>query len=77
MPNDVSRRELLSALGIGALAAQALLGIHQLTREPINCIFELVSAGLARPHVSNAVIGKMLSPLGCDQSCTTLRAPIS
>ena len=59
---------------IAMAAAEDLLGIYQLTRRPIDCIFKLVSAGLARPYVSNAVVGKMLRPLGCDQNRTTLRA---
>jgi hypothetical protein len=61
---------------IGKLVVRALFSIHQLTGRPIDCIFKLVSAGLARPHVSNAVIGKMLRPLGCDQNRTALRALI-
>jgi hypothetical protein len=61
---------------IAVAAAEDLLGIHQLTGRPIDCVFKLVSAGLARPHVSNAVIGKMLRPLGCDQNRTALRALI-
>ena len=56
--------------------AEDLLGIHQLTGRPIDCVFKLVAAGLARPHVSNAVIGKMLRPFGCDQNSTALRALI-
>jgi hypothetical protein len=61
---------------IGKLVVRALFSIHQLTGRPIDCIFKLVSAGLARPHVSNALIGKMLRPLGCDQNRTALRALI-
>ncbi len=58
-------------------AAEDLLGIYQLTRRPIDRIFKLVPAGLARPHVTNAVIGKMLRPLGCDQNRAALRALIA
>jgi len=57
-------------------AAEDLLSIYQLTRRPIDRIFELVAAGLAPPHVTNAVIGKVLRPLGCDQNRTALRALI-
>ena len=61
---------------IAVAGAEDLLGIYQLTGRPIDRIFKLVSAGLARPHVSNAVIGKMLRPLGRDQNRTTLRTLI-
>jgi hypothetical protein len=54
--------------------APVLLGIDELTRRPIDDIFEFVAAGLTRPHVSNAAIGKMLGPFRCDQTRTTLRA---
>jgi hypothetical protein len=36
---------------VGGIAEGSSLGIHQLTRTPIDGIFKLVSAGLARPHV--------------------------
>jgi hypothetical protein len=36
--------------------------------------FKLISAGLARPHIANAVIGRMLGPFGSDQSRATLCA---
>jgi hypothetical protein len=55
-------------------ASETLFGINQLARRPIDCIFKLVPAGLARPYVSNAVVGKMLRPPGCDQNRTALRA---
>ena len=55
----------------------ALLSVHQLTRRPIDRILKFVSAGLARPHVANAVIGKMLRPVRFDQSRTALRALIA
>ena len=67
----------MAAAEVAVAAAEDLLGINQLTRTPIDRVFKLVSAGLTRPHVSNAVIGKMLRPLGCDQNRTTLRALIS
>jgi hypothetical protein len=56
---------------------QALVGVSQLMRTPVNCIFELISAGFAGPHVSNAVIGEMLSSFRFDQRHTTLRALIN
>lgn len=62
---------------IGAAFRTGLFGIHQLTPRPINGILEFVAAAFAQPHVSNAVIGKMLRPLGSDQSRTTLRALVS
>ena len=58
---------------IAVAGVEDLLGIYQLTGRPIDRIFKLVSAGLARP---NAVIGKMLRPLGRDQNRTTLRTLI-
>lgn len=58
-------------------AAENLFGICQLTRSPIDGIFKLVSAGLARPHVPNAVIGKMLGPFWCDEKRTTLGALVA
>ena len=58
------------------MVSEGLLGLHQLTRSPIDDIFKLVAAGLARPHVADAVIGKMLRPLGCSQNRTALHAPI-
>jgi hypothetical protein len=64
---------------VGQRESEDLFGIHQLTltRSPIDRIFKLATAGLARPHVTNAVIGKMLRPFGCDQNRTALRALIS
>jgi hypothetical protein len=35
-------------------------GVHQLTRRVVDGIFKLISAGFAGPHVSYAMVGKML-----------------
>jgi hypothetical protein len=59
---------------IGAAVSDGLFGINQFTPRPIDGIFEFVAAAFAQPHVSNAVIGKVLGPLGSDQNRTTLRA---
>jgi hypothetical protein len=36
-------------------------------------VFKFISAGLARPHVPDAMVGKMLRPFGLVQIRTTLR----
>ncbi len=43
---------------------------------PVDRSSKLIFAGFARPHVSNAVIGKVLRPFWPDQIRTTLRALI-
>jgi hypothetical protein len=64
--------------GDAAMAASKnLFGKCQLTRRPIDGIFKLVSAGLARPQVPNAVIGKMFGPFWCDEKRTTLGALVA
>jgi hypothetical protein len=55
---------------------QRPVGIRQLTGRPVDRSSKLISAGFARPHVSNAVIGKVLRPFWLDQIRTTLRALI-
>lgn len=54
---------------------QRLVGIRQLTRE-VNSILETISAGLASPHVPNAIIRKMLRPFRCNDIRMTLRTLI-
>ncbi len=66
-----------SERSIAAAVSDGLFGIHQLTPRPKDGIFKLVAAAFAQPHVSNAVIGKVLRPLGSDQNRTTLRALVS
>jgi hypothetical protein len=54
-----------------------LLGVRQLPpRRQVDRILKLISAGSARPHVPNSMIGKMLRPFRFDQVRTTLRALI-
>ena len=55
---------------------RSLLGLYRLARRPIDGVFKLVAAGLTRPHVTNAIVGKMLRPFGCGQNSTALRALI-
>src|SRR6516165_8074076 len=43
-----------------------LIRVRQLTHRPVDRIFELISAGLARPYVSSSMIGEMLRPLRFD-----------
>jgi hypothetical protein len=53
--------------------AQGLLGARQLSRRQVNRIFIPISAGLAGPDVSGAMIGEMLGPLRRDHIRTALR----
>ena len=48
------------------LPSDGLIGVHQFPPRPVDRIFKLIAAGLARPYVSNAVIGKMLRPFRFD-----------
>ena len=64
------------SIGPRSLAASANL-FRQLARRVVDGILKLVTAGVARPHVSDAMIGEVLRPFGLDQIRTTLRALIN
>ena len=63
------RREYCQAAGVG----EDLVTTCRLSRRQVYGVFKLMPAGLARPHVANAMSGDMLRPFRCDYICTTLR----
>ena len=52
------------------------LRVHYLTRGQVDRILKLITAGLAGPHVSNAMVRQMLRPVRRNHMPTTLRALI-
>src|SRR5262249_13988242 len=54
-----------------------LIGSREPARGQIDCILELISAGLTRPEVSNAMIGEIVRPSRRDLIRTALRAFLS
>jgi hypothetical protein len=50
------------------------LRVRYLTHGQVDRILKLITAGLAGPHVSNAMVRQVLRPVWCNHMPTTLRA---
>jgi hypothetical protein len=61
---------------VGELAGARplLVDFGQLARSVVDRVFKFISAGLARPHVPDPMVGKMFRPFRLAQTRTTLRA---